>query len=481
MFNTMQYGYESASSTLSQTQGQAIKESDASSKGKDAWRALQTLLERFAGGYSMDPLLKHSNKFFVELRNDEPARQWFRDFRDHTKYTFNYPESLNDESKNMEMVGLIDRGRMIFNQDRYRHRTDKIYMHGKGLLNGIKGDEITSALGESMRRLANDLVLDMHGKPSLWALYESLGQLKIMLLPVLSKQLELVRLPRIEGSSRKYDFAFDNLLFTGYDILPDFLQLSMDSKTTMDFQHLINQYAKANLKLKIMNIRVQLRDMEFFFRKKTFPRITDEGILDVNMLGAGCSMEVEWSVKSYGPDAPMRLKCKLAKCYIDNLDINIKQADHRFLDRLVLKLFRKRALRMMERSIADKLVDWGTLISDAINRAIASTNPSWQQAYKPLPATTGYRSTYGYPDAASMGFDLSGHPLYGSTSYYRRPAAGGYGYGGSAYGKRAGLASSDLYHSTKVDEVTALHHSGVKPGYAPVERPVGGVIAPDRR
>lgn len=58
---------------------------------------------------------------------------------------------------------------------------------------------------------------------------ESLDSLKKLLIPIMLEHLQNVPIPRIEGVSGKYDYVIDDLLFSGYDILPDHVSIKIKS------------------------------------------------------------------------------------------------------------------------------------------------------------------------------------------------------------------------------------------------------------
>jgi hypothetical protein len=51
--------------------------------------------------------------------------------------------------------------------------------------------------------IRNHLTLIIQGKPSSMALKESILQMKGLIIPVIMKELEVFRLPRIEGTTAK--------------------------------------------------------------------------------------------------------------------------------------------------------------------------------------------------------------------------------------------------------------------------------------
>ncbi len=59
---------------------------------------------------------------------------------------------------------------------------------------------------------------------------EELRQLKILLTSVLMEELKYIPVPKIEGSTDTYDFLLQNVMFYGYDLIPDHVLIKFESQ-----------------------------------------------------------------------------------------------------------------------------------------------------------------------------------------------------------------------------------------------------------
>jgi len=192
------------------------------------------------------------------------------------------------------------------------------------------------------------------------------------MMPLILKQLEHVALPKVEGITPAYNYSVDNIMFSGNDIFPEHVYLTLETDVDFDVRHLSSDYSKAELKMRILNVRSMFENIRFYFQRKRFPKIHDEGTLDVGLLGAGTSLSIDWVIESY-KGVPWQFSVKKATCSIDYLDLNFKEAHHSFIDRTAVKLFKGRIKKQLEIQVANKLIDIGSSLSSILNKLFATT------------------------------------------------------------------------------------------------------------
>lgn len=227
----------------------------------------------------------------------------------------------------------------------------------------------SASLSNSIAKFSQDFIRDRYGRPSLGAFSDSLNQLRVLLLPVMIKQLESVPVARVEGTSPTYDFVLDNIKFSGYDILPEHVRLFLDTKMDINLKEgPKNDITKAILTFEITNIQTHLRNIYFAYRRKSFPKIEDEGLADVDVKG-GTSIRLQWIVKSKG-DQPLVLRVNNAKCDVSGLKIYIKEAKHSFLDKMFSGILAGYAGRKIEEEVENQLRNFGWTFADSLNSSL---------------------------------------------------------------------------------------------------------------
>lgn len=342
-----------------------------SENAKQMWADIKTMLERFTGEGSIDPVLESMNNFYMILREDPRTISVLRDGRQLVTSSLQNPERLKDPSRKKEFELLFDKARSLMNDPKYNRYSSDIFDNIRDLLNRFKEDETSQVLADSVRKFVQDMSLDASGKPSIGAIQDSLQQLKNLMLPVMIKQMENIPVARIEGSTKKYDYVLDNIVFSAYDILPDYIKFNFETSLNVDMKEFSTDKAKAYLRLNMSSIKSHINNLRFAYRKKTFPKIEDEGIADVALTGDGITINLEWEIRSYGEE-PMKFFVRDVSCDIDNLKVNIKEAQHSILDKMAVKLFSGAAKTKIEDEIETNLRYFGRAVSDQLNEGFVA-------------------------------------------------------------------------------------------------------------
>jgi hypothetical protein len=161
-------------------------------------------------------------------------------------------------------------------------------------------------------------------------------------------------------------------------------------------------------------------NIKFSYKKLTTPRLSDEGLIDIGLLGNGASVSIDWLVET-GNGMPMRFWARKASCAIDEFSLAIKNSQHPFLGKVATKLFANTIKKRLEMAIADALLDFGTKVSTSLNEVIRNR----------YAASTGLgksSSLLGYGKTSGMT-----SPVNSSSAYAPSPMAYGQGYGNQGY------------------------------------------------
>jgi hypothetical protein len=337
----------------------------------EAWKDAKVIIERFSGEGTVDPIIKDLKKFYKLLSEDARAKSVFKDGKDLTIRSFKNPKLLQDASFRKQFESLFDKSRSLTNDKRYEKLFKEIFDKLSSLLESIKDDQLSNELGASIKKFATDIALDSNGKVSFGGIQDSLVQLKNLLVPVIARQLTAIPIARIDGKTEKYDFAAENVVFSAYDVLPDYLKLYFQTMINIDLKEASTDKAKAFLRLELHNIKCHLKDVHFAYRRKVFPSIEDDGIADIDLGGKGMSLVMDWVV-SGGEKEHTSLRVKSIDVTIDDLTVTIKKAQHDIIDKLAVKVFNKQMKSEIEDELEVQLKYFGRYIADTLNDAFIS-------------------------------------------------------------------------------------------------------------
>jgi len=269
----------------------------------------------------------------------------------------------------------------IFKSEELKERARRVVDELREMVETVRSDSTLEQLSESTRKLLHDLTLDPQtGKPSIWALRDSLDSLRPLLVPVLLKELDIVPIAEVKGVTETYDYALRHIVFTARDLLPERLRLNMDFDLDVRFKEKkimrggkgTEAGFKGELILRLDKLRPCLHDVQFHYRRTAFPRIEDWGWADVDFgQGDGMNFEIRWNI-SVPRDGFVAFKSARVDCYVDSLDVTIKQAaQHQFLDTLVARMFAGSLKDRIEREIEKALNQFSIKLSDSFNDIFA--------------------------------------------------------------------------------------------------------------
>jgi hypothetical protein len=304
---------------------------------------------------------------YNEMKDDMEARQFFFDLQQYVLTLMQNPDEVTDEYRKRQAKDFVDRGKQLFRsgQNKYQDSFNELFNLTGDMLSQIRDDPDTQRFTQSVGQLAKDFFTDEQGRPDIFVTQESIQQLRDMVIPVIQKQLEHVPLPMIEGSNDKYDWRLDNLTLFGRDILPDTFDLKMSSNLMLGHKHKDDK-SVSKLQVTGKRIRLAFNDFNFWYHRKTIPRIEDNGVADLKMLGNGLSFKIVWKLW-VTENRPFTIALDSVKVWIDKLDINIKHSKHSFINKLATKMFSGMIKRKVAQSIVDQIKDSLEPMNDQLN------------------------------------------------------------------------------------------------------------------
>jgi len=341
-----------------------------------AWKQLLEFLERFLGGRKLEKFFENLNTLHSEMKNNDTARQYWKDVKAFCVDLWDEPYAFNEEKELKRLKSLVKRGRALLRNPRYRKLIDDITKEAQAILSRYSHDPVNRAISDNLHNLWKDMMMDFNGKPSSMALKESILQMKGLIIPVIMKELEVFRLPRIEGTTAKYDFALENIIVNGKDLFPNSLQFLLESNTEIEVMTLSTDFCASRIILRMKNIRTYLRNVQFYYKRKKFPKVSDEGVFDVGLVGdRGATIEMQWVVRCYGQRQPMVVYAKEASCSLDCIELCITQGEKKFFDIMAFRMAKKSIKKRLQEVIADSALSFATKIADIINYLFSGIQP----------------------------------------------------------------------------------------------------------
>jgi len=332
----------------------------------------KNILSEFTGKETIDTLWQRSWDLYYDISSDEEASRFMSDFRSFLDDALKNPDSLKSDAKREEFNGLLDRGSSLMRSDKYNQRFQDLFESSRIVLDKIQNDSTTQNFLDKIGQFAQHFALDSQGRPDLFVIQESIGELRKMVIPILSKQLSTIPIPRVEGSDDNYHYALENLTFYVADFIPEYVQLQTKTDTVVDVHNLETPKNELKVILNIDRFRPHFENVSVWYKKKTFPKIEDHGIADIDLsAGEGTRIKIIWKIKSES-DKPFTFSLMKVKCVIDKMDIRIRDAKHEILDKIATTLFIGQIKQSVAQAVVNNLVTSLQPLNDQMNKWFAT-------------------------------------------------------------------------------------------------------------
>jgi len=89
-----------------------------------------------------------------------------------------------------------------------------------------------------------------------------------------------------------------------------------------------------------------LRDLHFKYERKKMPKMTDQGVADIEI--QGMTLRFRWLMEKN--NEKLTFNCDKVRCQINTLNTTVKEAQHKMLDKIALRLFNTQIKRGIETS-----------------------------------------------------------------------------------------------------------------------------------
>lgn len=349
---------------------------------QQVWHESRLLLVDFVGEKPVSDFTNAMNNLFRAVRDDAPTKHYFQRLQEFIHEILEHPEKLDQENYQKKFRTFNHQARELSNRWKHKNAFTRVTDSGRELIEAIKNEPYTQRVAFDARKLGEHMLLDENGQPSLVVTQQAIQGLSSLLLPVMSTLLKGFPLPRLEGSNETYDWSFDSLVLKSpQTLLPEHFTLFFRSRVNVDVPTPTSAdvtrrlgaskaLSEAEVVLRIQGFEIFLDDIQYFFRRKEFPKLEDTGVMKLSVSGTSNFLEVVWYV------GPSGLMVSDVRCIFDELSIRFKEAQHDFILPLLTNLFRGTIKEKLEGVVEKYLGESMEVLSDQMNEAIEKAQKS---------------------------------------------------------------------------------------------------------
>jgi hypothetical protein len=254
---------------------------------------------------------------------------------------------------------------------RYKPEVENFLNASDELMENLKNDEFVSTLRERAGILLEDITYeDSQGNRQIDT--QVVGNIQKVIVPVLADALKYIPIPKIEDANEQREYIVDNVVLCGYDIIPDNVFVHLESDSWLNIRELETERSKTRLVISLRNIRTELKDVKFYYKRKVFPKMEDSGLVTLRIGGSGATLTITFGVDQRPGDSVSKFKGGHVDFHIDDMDIEFDRATitHDILVPMITSLFKRNIIYSVERGVEDSLGevvnDIGRRLSDAL-------------------------------------------------------------------------------------------------------------------
>ncbi|ORX91654.1 hypothetical protein K493DRAFT_264315, partial [Basidiobolus meristosporus CBS 931.73] len=308
------------------------------------------LVENFARNKSLDPLLNSFRELATQVDNDSELNQYLDDWKSFILHSIREYEYVDRPGYTDDANRLIERGHNIV-EGKYRGQFQQISNEMSEFNRAIQSDRTTQRFANDLQSLTQSLFMDESGKPTVkYDLVKDFAKL----IPILAQKLEYLPLPRIEQSDEKMDMILDNVVIECSNIAPNFVHLKTDTVVNTDPQAKQNVHNKAFIKF--THVQVRAKDVAFYYKKKTFPKVSDVGYIDIDMPEDGIELDMTLGLN---PAAGKAHVYEVIDCNtrVNDLNLRIHGSKHDTVYKILSPIINSRVKKVIEQAVPEKLTE----------------------------------------------------------------------------------------------------------------------------
>jgi len=334
----------------------------------------QELVASFAGREIFYSWLDSLKDVVRKLEDDEQTRQYLTEVREFVLLTKD-ADNISKEEYKQKGRDLVNGGRDLVRKYQYGNELDFFFDQSEELLRNLRHNETISVLKHHAGIVASDLAFsDPEGKPQINM--DLISKLRDVVMPSLAESLKYVPLPRFQDSDEKREYWIDNIVVCGYDILPENIRFQIESDSKVSIRDAKTKHSDTRLVITLSKIRTELKNLEFFYHKKTFPELTEQGRCSVRLGGDGATLTLVFNIVQGQEDKVAKLSEGYADFHISKMDIEYekKTLTHDILVPLMTNLWNLQIQNNIEHSIEKNLTQLIQGLSEKITQALLAIN-----------------------------------------------------------------------------------------------------------
>jgi len=205
---------------------------------------------------------------------------------------------------------------------------------------------------------------------------EVLDKLRSALIPILADAFKYIPVPKIEHVDHNKHYWVDNIVLCGFDVIPDRVKVHMESDSDLSIRDIEVKKSRTRLVVTLKEIRTELKNMDFYYNKKTFPQMTERGKFTLRLGGDGATLQLLFNIEQNATDRAPRLTDGRADFTIHKMDITFDKSTltHDVLFPMFTTMFQPSIKNKIENEVENSLQKLIDNIAGRLSEALGEVN-----------------------------------------------------------------------------------------------------------
>ncbi|KAG2745595.1 hypothetical protein P692DRAFT_20741308 [Suillus brevipes Sb2] len=345
----------------------------------EALRGIRTLVERAAGGKSLDDAFAKVRLCAVHVRNDEDLKKWFNDFFAHVRKSLDEPGHARSEDAHRMHQQLSERWKKLLNQDsdvgrKWKEDVRALRDELREFQQAIARDPDLQRVRKAHATFGKDMAqsIGMSGQIGMQFALDQASwfwqDVFNVYAPRLLRVIKDVPIPRTEYVDNEIEFVLENLDISSLSLLPGHVYIR--NITDVDITAPAGSQSTTTAIGTLTHIRMQavqlaLKEVSFFYRDKvaTVGPKDFTGLMEFSLPPKGIDIDLKFRLI---PNTPQGLKerehlgrfFKIERVEVnvaEDVDMQVKQSNHPILASVfrpvIMLRFREAISRTLEEQI----------------------------------------------------------------------------------------------------------------------------------
>jgi len=334
----------------------------------------EEIIASFCGRETLDRFKNYLRNLILQIQKNDNLQEYLQELKEFILKTKSEEEIRSKEFRSQSKE-LAYRGRELMRELREQEDLILFLEAADDMVNNIKNDEFLQILRQQAGIVQSDLsFMDSQGKVQVDT--GLLSKLQSVLLPTLVDALKYIPVPRIYSNDNEREFWLDNLVICSYDIIPDNIKFHLETDSEVSVRDIEVKGTQTYLVIVLDKILTELKEISFFYRKKTFPSFEDQGKVTFRIKGNGAKLTFTYTLLQGPQDTVPRIREGYASFDITDMSIEFDKSTltHDMMVPLLTQLFKVQIRQQIEKEVENNLTGFMKKVGEMMSKSLTEIN-----------------------------------------------------------------------------------------------------------